>query len=45
MIPVVEIKEAIRQTVMDTGELTSDEAVSAVTKAFGFERIGPDHAQ
>jgi very-short-patch-repair endonuclease len=42
MIPPIEIKEAIRQAVMDNGELTSDEAVSAVTKAFGFERIGPD---
>ena len=26
----------------DNGELTSDEAVSAATKAFDFERIGPD---
>ncbi len=42
MIPPAEIKEAIRQSVMDNGELTSDEAVSAVTKALGFERIGPD---
>jgi very-short-patch-repair endonuclease len=42
MISPMEIKEAIRQAVMDNGELTSDEAVSAVTKAFGFERTGPD---
>ncbi len=42
MIPPIEIKEAIKQAVMDNGDLTSDEAVSAVTKAFGFERIGPD---
>ena len=42
MIPPAEIKEAIRQAILDNGELTSDEAVSAVTKAFGFERIGPD---
>lgn len=42
MIPPIEIKEAIRQAILDNGELTSDEAVSAVTKAFGFERIGPD---
>ena len=42
MIPPIEIKEANRQAILDSGELTSDEAVSAVTIAFGFERIGPD---
>lgn len=42
MIPPIEIKEAIRQAILNNGELTSDEAVSAVTIAFGFERIGQD---
>ncbi len=42
MIPPTEIRGAIRQAVMDNGELSSDEAISAVTKALGFDRIGPD---
>lgn len=42
MIPPTEIKEAIVQAQLDNGELTSEDAIFAVTKALGFDRIGPD---
>ena len=42
MIPPAEINEAIVEAQLDNGELTPEEAIFTVTKALGFDRVGPD---